>query len=98
MGERWRSLLLLLRTAWRTDRWRSLALLLEPAGFLRFALFAWCLKLMADGAVRHDLRLLTLGAAGITLTRVLWFIGLWSGSWIRIGLTERVGFAFDREI
>jgi ATP-binding cassette subfamily B protein len=98
MGEHWRSLLLLLRTAWRTDRWRSLALLLEPAGFLRFALFAWCLKLMADGAARHDARMLLAGAAGITATRVLWFVGLWTGSWIRIGLTERVGFAFDREI
>ncbi|HEX8393193.1 MAG TPA: ABC transporter ATP-binding protein [Longimicrobium sp.] len=98
MGERWRALRLLLGTAWRTDRWRSLALLLEPIGFLRFPLFAWCLKLMAEGAARGDLRLLALAAAGITATRVLWFLGLWTGSWIRVGLTERVGFAFDREI
>ncbi|HEX5870186.1 MAG TPA: ABC transporter ATP-binding protein [Longimicrobium sp.] len=98
MGERWRALTLLLRTAWQTDRWRALALLLEPVGFLRFALFGWCLKLMADGAMQHDLRMLAWGAAGITATRVLWFFGLWTGSWIRIGLTERVGFAFDREI
>ena len=98
MGERLRALRLLLGTAWRTDRWRSLALLLEPVGFLRFPLFAWCLKLMADGAMNRDLRLLAMGAAGITLTRVLWFLGLWTGSWIRVGLTERVGFAFDREI
>ena len=98
MGERWRALRLLLGTAWRTDRWRSLALLLEPIGFLRFPLFAWCLKLMADGVVNRDLRLLAMGAAGITATRVLWFVGMWTGSWIRVGLTERVGFAFDREI
>ncbi|WP_420130063.1 ABC transporter ATP-binding protein [Longimicrobium sp.] len=98
MGERWRAIALLIRMAWRTDRWRSLGLLLEPVGMLRFPLFAWCLKLMADGAASGDLRLLAIGAGGITATRVLWFMGIWSGSWIRIGLTERVGFAFDREI
>lgn len=98
MGELRRALGLLAGTAWRTDRWRSLGLLLEPVGNLRLPLFAWFLKLMADGALRHDLRLLAIGAAGITATRVLWFIGMWSGSWIRIGLTERVGFTFDREI
>ena len=98
MGERWRALRLLTGTAWRTDRWRSLALLLEPIGFLRFPLFAWCLKLMADGALSRDLRLLAMGAAGITFTRVLWFLGMWTGSWIRVELTERVGFSFDREI
>jgi len=98
MGERRRALALLARTAWRTDPWRSAGLLLEPLGYLRFPLFAWFLKVMADGALRHDLRLLALGAGGITATRVLWFLGTWSGSWIRIGLTERVGFAFDREI
>jgi ATP-binding cassette subfamily B protein len=98
MRERWRALVLLVGTAWRTDPWRSAGLLLEPLGNLRFALVAWCLKLMADGVLRHDPRLLAWGAAGIAATRVLWFVGLWSGSWIRIGLTERVGFAFDREI
>ena len=98
MRERWRALVLLVRTAWKTDPWRSAGLLLEPLGSLRFPLFAWFLKLMADGALRHDLRLLALAAAGITATRVLWFLGLWTGSWVRIGLTERVGFAFDREI
>ncbi|HEV7587867.1 MAG TPA: ABC transporter ATP-binding protein [Longimicrobium sp.] len=98
MRERMRALALLTRTAWRTDPWRSAGLLLEPIGNLRFPLFAWFLKLLADGALAHDPRRLALGAAGIAATRVLWFAGLWSGSWIRIGLTERVGFAFDREI
>lgn len=98
MGDTGRQVALLLRTAWRTDRWGSLGLLLEPVGMLRFPLFAWCLKLMADGATRHDLRLLATGAAGIAVTRMLWFLGLWTGSWIRVGLTERVGFAFDLEI
>jgi ATP-binding cassette subfamily B protein len=98
MREQWRALTLLLRTAWRTDPWRCAGLLLEPLSFVRFPLFAWCLKLMADGALRQDLRLLALGAAGITATRVLWFLGMWTGSWIRNRLVEEVGFALDREI
>jgi ATP-binding cassette subfamily B protein len=98
MRERWRALVLLVRTAWRTDPWRSAGLLLEPVGQLRFPLFAACLGLMADGALRHDARLLALAAAGIAATRVLWFVGLWTGSWVRIRLTEHVGFAFDRQI
>jgi ATP-binding cassette, subfamily B, bacterial len=98
MREQWRAVGLLARTAWRTDPWRSAGLLLEPVVYLWLPLSAWFLKLMTDGALRHDLRLLAMGAAGITATRVLWFVGTWTGSWIRIGLTERVGFAFDREI
>jgi ATP-binding cassette subfamily B protein len=98
MRERWRALVLLVRTAWRTDPWRSAGLLLEPVGALRFPLFAWFLKLMADGALRHDGRLVALAAAGITATRVLWFLGTWTGSLIRARLTEQVGFAFDQQI
>jgi ATP-binding cassette subfamily B protein len=98
MREQWRSLALLVRTAWRTDPLRSAGLLLEPVGYLRFPLFAWFLKLLTDGALRQDLRLLAMGAAGILVVRVLWFVGMWTGSWIRVRLTEEVGFALDREI
>ncbi|HEU4881006.1 MAG TPA: ABC transporter ATP-binding protein [Longimicrobium sp.] len=98
MRENLRAIRLLVGTAWRTDPWRSAGLLLEPVGYLRFPLFAAFLKLMTDGALRHDLRLLALGTAGITATRVLWFIGLWTGSWIRVRLSEEVGFALDREV
>jgi len=98
MREQWRAVVLLVRTAWKTDPWRSAGLLLEPISFLRFPLFAWFLGLMVDGAFRHDARLLAAGAAGITATRVLWFLGRWSGSWIRNRLTEEVGFALDREL
>jgi ATP-binding cassette subfamily B protein len=98
MREQWRALVLLVSTAWRTDRWRSAGLLLEPVGYLRFPLFAWCLKLVADGAVRHDARLLALGAGGIGAARVLWFLGVWVGSTIRLRLAEEVGYALDREI
>ncbi|HEX8320476.1 ABC transporter ATP-binding protein [Longimicrobium sp.] len=98
MREQWRALALLVRTAWRTDPWRSAGLLLEPLGHLRFPLFAWFLKLLTDGAIRQDPRLLAWGAGGIVATRVLWFVGLWSGSWIRNRLSEAVGLALDREI
>ena len=98
MSERSRALALLVRTAWRTDPWRCAGLLLEPVCFLRFPLFAWCLRLIAEGELRHDSRQLATGLAGIALTRVLWFVGMWTGCWIRNRLTEEVGFAFDREI
>ena len=98
MREHLRAVAMLVRTAWRTDPRRSAGLLLEPIGYLRFPLFAWFLGVMADGALRHDLRLLVLGAAGITATRVLWYLGLSAGSWIRVRLSEEVGFALDREI
>jgi ATP-binding cassette subfamily B protein len=98
MREQWRALVLLVRTAWRTDPWRSAGLLLEPVGNLRFALFAWGLKLMTDGVTRHDARLLMLGAGVLAATRVLWFAGFWTGTWMRVRLSEEVGFALDREI
>ncbi|MDB4951820.1 MAG: transporter ATP-binding protein [Gemmatimonadetes bacterium] len=98
MRESKRALGLLVGTAWRTDRLRSLGLLLEPLSFIRFPLFAWSLKLMADGALHRDLRLLAIGAAGITATRVMAFVGMWSGSWIRNRLIEEVGFELDREL
>jgi ATP-binding cassette subfamily B protein len=98
MREQWRAVGLLVRTAWRTDRWRSVGLVLEPISFLRFPLFAWFLGMMVDGTLRHDARTIAWGAAGITATRVLWFLGRWSGSWIRNRLQEEVGFALDREI
>ena len=98
MRDQWRALTLLTGAAWRTDPWRSVGLLLEPVGALRFPLFAWFLKLLTDGAVQQDLRLLMTGAGGIVLTQVLWFVGLWSGSWIRNRLSEEVGYVLDREI
>jgi ATP-binding cassette subfamily B protein len=98
MHKTWRALKLLLGTAWRTDRARSLGLLLEPLSLVCMPLFAWSLKLLGDGAFRHDLRLLLTGAAAIAATRVVWFVGMWTGSLIRNRLIEVVGFALDREI
>lgn len=98
MRERWRALGLLARAAWRTDSRRSAGLVLEPLGYLRVPLFALFLGLVADGAVRKDFSLLALGVAGIAVSRVLWFVGQWIGSWNRLELSEKVGFALDCEV
>lgn len=98
MRERWRALLLLAGTAWRTDPWRSAGLLLELIGRLRLPLVAWFLGVMADGVLQRDARLLSLGAAGTAATAVAWFAGMWTGSMIRLRLAEAVGFALDHEI
>jgi ATP-binding cassette subfamily B protein len=98
MRENWRAIVMLVRSAWRADPWRSAGLLLEPVGHLRFPFFAWFLGIMADGALRHDARAVAVGVAGLVATRVLAFVGEWSGGWIRNRLIEEVGFALDREI
>jgi ATP-binding cassette subfamily B protein len=98
MRESWRAVAFLVRTAWRADPWRSAGLLLEPVGHLRFPLFAAFLGMVVDGALRGDARRVALGGAGIAAVRVAAFVGLWCGSWIRIRLTEEVGFELDRRI
>ncbi|HYH82508.1 MAG TPA: ABC transporter ATP-binding protein [Longimicrobium sp.] len=98
MHERWRALVLLVGTAWRTDPRRSAGLLLEPISYLRVPLFALFLGMVADGAVRGDTRTLAIGVGGLALSRVLWFVGMWVGSWNRLELSEKVGFALDCQI
>src|SRR4051812_23289175 len=98
MREQLRAVAMLARTAWRTDRRRTLGLVLEPVAFLSLPLFAWFLGRLTDGALRHDLRLMTVGAVGIVGTRVLAYLALRMGGWIRNRLIEEVGFALDREL
>jgi ATP-binding cassette subfamily B protein len=98
MREPARALALLVRTAWKADRPRTLGLLLEPLSFVCVPVFAWALGVMADGVFRGDGRRVALGVAAITLTRVAWYLGTWTGAALRNRLIEVVGFAFDREI
>jgi len=98
MREHWRAIVLLVRTAWRTDRSSAVGMLLEPLSFLRVPLIAWLLKVMADGALRGDAHLLAAGAAGISATAVLMFAGMWVGTQFRMRLAEGVGFALNRQI
>ncbi|MGW5363578.1 ABC transporter ATP-binding protein [Actinopolymorpha pittospori] len=98
MRDRWRAIRMLARMAFATDRWRTLGLLLEPVGQLTPPIIAVCLKVMTDGVLHHDPASVVVGAAGIAGARALWFVGAWTGSWLRVRLMEEVGFAFDREI
>ncbi|HEX6371124.1 MAG TPA: ABC transporter ATP-binding protein [Longimicrobium sp.] len=98
MREHWRAIVLLLRATWRTDRRNSIGVMAETLSYLRIPLFAWCLKLMTEGALAHDTRRLALGAAGIALMGVMTFVGMWVGTTCMLRLTESVGFALSRDI
>ncbi|MET9020834.1 ABC transporter ATP-binding protein [Actinopolymorpha sp. NPDC004070] len=98
MREHWADLVLLVRTAVRTDPWRSLGSLLEPLGSLMFPLFGWFLGLLVDGLLTHDDARLRTAAAGLLATIALRYVAAYAGTAIRTGLAERVGFAFDEEI
>lgn len=98
MRERWRELGFLVRMSIRTDPWRSLGTLLGPLGRLMYPLFGWALGVLADGVLTNDMTMLVLGAAGILVTIGLSYLSNYVGTAIRVGLAERVGFAFDREI
>ena len=98
MREQWRAVVLLLGSAWRTDRRNSLGMLVQALSYLRIPLFAWCLKLMTEGAIRHDTRQLALSAAGIALMGVMTFAGMWVGTQCQLRLTEAVGFSLSRQI
>lgn len=94
-----RAFRLVLGTALRADPRRAAAvLLLEPASALAQPLFGVWLKMLVDGALRHDGRLLTLGAAALAGSlALLWLVG-GVGNRLRLTLAERVGFAFDLRI
>ncbi|MET9021808.1 ABC transporter ATP-binding protein [Actinopolymorpha sp. NPDC004070] len=98
MRDQWRGLLLLLGVALKTDRQRVLGLVIEPLGMVAAPVVAYCLKLLVDGVAGSDGRLVLAGVSGIAVMRGLWFVGTWTGSWIRVRLMEEVGFALDKEI
>ncbi|WP_020579282.1 ABC transporter ATP-binding protein [Actinopolymorpha alba] len=98
MRERWRELALLVRTAVRTDPWRSLGTLLEPLGSLMYPLFGWLLGFLADALLARDGARLVAGAAGLLAAITLQYVAAYVGTSMRLGLSERAGFAFDREI
>ncbi len=98
MRERLRELGLLVGTAWRTDPWRSLGTLLEPLGGLMYPLLGVCLGVLTDGILDRDGTRIVVGCAGLVLAITLRFVAAHVGTGIRVGLAERVGFAFDQEI
>jgi ATP-binding cassette, subfamily B, bacterial len=98
MRERLREISLLVRTAVRTDPWRSLGTTLEPLGALMFPLFGWFLGVLADGVLDRDPAQLVAGSIGLLVTIGLRYVSTYVATGIRVRLSERVGFAFDREI
>ena len=98
MREQWRGFRLLVSTAVRTDPWRTLGLVLEPIGRLAWPLAGLWLSFLTDGVLQDRGNLIVAGIIGL-LAGVVgnWGISL-CGNMMRITLSEKVGFAFDREI
>jgi ATP-binding cassette subfamily B protein len=97
--ESFRAFRLVVATAFRADPRRALAVLvMEPASAAAQPLFALWVKFIADGVLRHDRSLVVLGASTLAGSlALLWLVG-GAGNRLRITLTERVGFAFDRQL
>ncbi|GAA4983269.1 ABC transporter ATP-binding protein [Actinopolymorpha pittospori] len=98
MREQWRGFRLLVSTAVRTDPWRTFGLVLEPIGRLAWPLAGLWLSFLTDGVLQDRGNLIVAGIIGL-LAGVVgnWGISL-CGNMMRITLSEKVGFAFDREI
>lgn len=98
MREQWRGFRLLVSTAVRTDPWRTLGLVLEPIGRLAWPLAGLWLSFLTDGVLQDRGNLIVTGIVGLLVGVVAnWGISL-CGNMMRITLSEKVGFAFDREI
>ncbi|MGW5365809.1 ABC transporter ATP-binding protein [Actinopolymorpha pittospori] len=98
MREQWRGFRLLVSTAVRTDPWRTLGLVLEPIGRLSWPLAGLWLSFLTDGVLQDRGNLIVAGIIGLLVGVVgNWGISL-CGNMMRITLSEKVGFAFDREI
>ena len=93
-----RAVALLIGVSFRTDPWRSIGVLVEPLGMLSTPLFALFLKLITDGVLAQDVRLVAVAVAGLSATHGIRFLAGWTGSWMRVRLMEEVGFSFDKEI
>lgn len=98
MRDQWRGLKLLVTTAFRVDPWRSAGSLLEPIGRAGHSLLGFWIALLTNGVLQHRDDLLIAGVAGILGgTLAFWVFGL-IGNDMRLILSEKAGFAFDKEI
>ncbi|MEQ7007757.1 ABC transporter ATP-binding protein [Actinopolymorpha sp. B17G11] len=98
MRDRWRGFVLLVRTAFRAGRWLSVGALLEPLGQVANAFLALLIGLLVDAVVDKDAAQAVVALTAIVVSQAM-FQGLTSvGNELRLVLSERVGFAFDREI
>jgi ATP-binding cassette, subfamily B, bacterial len=98
MRDLWRTLRLLVGTTVRTERWRAAAVLLEPLSMVTSPFTALALKFLTDGVVQQDSTLIVTAVAMIVgIQGVMGILGEF-GTAMRMGLRERVGFAFDQEV
>lgn len=98
MRETWNAVRLLVTTSVSTDPWRSVAALLEPLSRLSLPLLAVWLKLLTDGVLERNVTDIAIGVGGIAVVQSLMFVGSLIGNDMRLVLSERVGFSFDREL
>lgn len=98
MRESWRALRFLVATTVREEPWRALGSLLEPLSRLSFPLVAVWLKLLTDGVVQRDGSLVVAGVVGLAVVQSTLAIAGIFGNDLRIVLSERIGFAIDREV
>lgn len=94
-----RSLKTILALGMKTDPWRTLALFaLTIIQASTGVLFAYWLKLMADGALTRSPRTIWTGVAGSVLTMVVFQLTNWSGFNLRNTLQERTTWEIDRRL
>jgi ATP-binding cassette, subfamily B, bacterial len=99
MRETWRAIRLLVDTSVRADPVRAAAaILLDMVGLLSFPVVTVGLKYLTDGVLARDALTTVAGIAVIVGVLCLSQVSIWVSTHIRIVLTERVGFAFDREV
>ena len=99
MRELWRAIRLLIGTAVRAEPWRSAwTVALDVLGILVLPITTIGLKFLTDGVVGADARAVVVGVALIAGIQCVSQLANSISFYLRSGLTERVGFAFDREI
>lgn len=94
-----RAMVVLLAVTFRADPRNAIgATLLEIFGGVAFALTALWLKVLADGVVAGDHRMVAAAAFGMAAFQGVNWLGQAFGTRMRITLMEQVGFAFDTRI
>ncbi|MBM7786085.1 ABC transporter ATP-binding protein [Tenggerimyces flavus] len=98
MREVVQQIFLLTGTAVRASPGRAAICLLEMVGTLITVLSPLWLKVLVDGAVAHDRGAIVLAVVALMVSAGVAFALTLAGNHARIGLAERAGFEFDRQI
>ena len=93
-----RQIWLLTSTAVRASPGRAAICLLEMVGTVVTVLNPVWLKLLVDGAVGHDRGSIVLAVVALMASAGVAFALTLAGNHARIGLAERAGFEFDRQV